>query len=118
MKKSEILYDYSDKIVIREPYYQTVDLDKIGKSELNHIVGKISRMKCCKRITIRETFKGYHLVIECSKECDLCRLVFDDRRRYLFDNNRDKLLRNVLWTDKYGRWYRIRMTKKVYGFQA
>ena len=86
---------------IMEKYYNTIDLDGIDKNELGHIVEKIYRKKCCKTIEVRDTFKGYHLIIYCRKDCDLCRLLYDDQNRYTMDLRRPKHLRNILWTEKY-----------------
>ncbi len=90
-----------NKIVIDTTNYQTIDLDLIDKNTLKHIIEKIKKRKCCKQIQVRDTFKGYHIIISCKKDCDECRMVFDDQKRYYYDQYRPKHLRNILWTEKY-----------------
>lgn len=91
----------NEEINITDEYYQTIDLDGIDKIELARIIGKIFRLKCNKTIEVRDTYKGYHLIIYCYRDCDLCRLVFDDQDRYTMDLRRPRHLRNILWTEKY-----------------
>jgi len=91
----------NEEINITDEYYQTIDLDGIDKIELARIIGKIFRLKCNKTIKVRDTYKGYHLIIYCYRDCDLCRLVFDDQDRYTMDLRRPRHLRNILWTEKY-----------------
>jgi hypothetical protein len=82
-------------------YFNTIDLDKIDKEELEHIKNKIQTFKCCKSVQSKDSSsKGYHLLIVCSKKCDLCRLMFDDQKRYSMDNQRDLKYQNTLFDSK------------------
>lgn len=103
-------------IKVRTTRYQTIDLDQVDKYTLYNIINKIKykgkKENCNTRIYVKDTFKGYHIIIECKKECDLCRLVFDDDRRYYYDQYRPKHLRNVLWTNKYYKKVKICPKKK------
>ena len=82
-------------------YYNTIDLDHCDKPQLADIVKKISAHECCLSLSWKDSFsKGYHISITCIHKCDMCRLVFDDAKRFEMDNNRDEKFRNTLFTDK------------------
>lgn len=82
-------------------FYNTIDLDKIDKEQLQTIINKIKQNKCLKDIQVKDSSsKGYHLLLTCNRECDVCRMVFDDQKRYEMDNNRDLKYQNTLFTSK------------------
>jgi len=44
--------------------------------------------------------RGWHFTLWCSKECEKCRELFDDRVRYSKDKMRPSYTRNILFTKK------------------
>jgi hypothetical protein len=98
--KGKVEWDKCDRIIIEYPYYSTVDLDYCDKNKLARIIAKIRRCSKLIKVKVRETNKGYHLIIFCKHRCEVCRMVFDDQTRYCADMNRLIYLRNILWTRK------------------
>jgi len=98
--KRKVEWDVSNRIIIEHPYYSTVDLDYCDKCKLARIIAKILRCSKLIKVKVRETSKGYHLIIFCKHRCEVCRMVFDDQTRYCADMNRLIYLRNILWTRK------------------
>jgi len=96
----KVEWDYGNRIVIEHPYYSTVDLDFCDKEKLSRIASKITSCKKLIKVKVRDTNKGYHLIIFCKVNCERCRMVFDDQTRYMADENRPAFLRNILWTRK------------------
>jgi len=80
-------------------YVQTIDIDNGDKEYLKRILQKIARNKCCLKLQYRisTSWSHYHIRIECSKECDLCRFVFDDQKRFGGDSERPERWRGLLW---------------------
>lgn len=99
----KIIFDRGDRIIIDGPYYSTLDLDYIDKHKLARIVTKIFTCEYSETIRVRDTWKGYHIIITCSKPCEKCRIVFDDQTRFAADQNRKPYLQNILWTRKEAR---------------
>jgi hypothetical protein len=82
-------------------FYNTIDLDKVDKQQLADIVSKITAKPCCLSLQYKDSSsKGYHISIVCSKQCDVCRMVFDDQKRFEMDSNRDIKFQNTLFTEK------------------
>ena len=83
-------------------YMNTIDLDFCDQERLEKICAKITR---CAHLFywggITDTAKGYHIRIGCTKDCDLCRMVFDDQTRYARDLERVASSRNVLHQRKW-----------------
>jgi wyosine [tRNA(Phe)-imidazoG37] synthetase (radical SAM superfamily) len=44
--------------------------------------------------------KGVHITLWCSRNCEFCRLIYDDLNRYAKDKNRPEYGKNVLFTKK------------------
>jgi hypothetical protein len=44
--------------------------------------------------------KGVHITLWCKRNCELCRLIYDDLSRYSKDKNRPEYGKNVLFTKK------------------
>lgn len=84
------------------PYYNTIDLDKVDKNQLQVIIFKIKMQSCCLGLKYKDSSsKGYHILLTCKTQgCDKCRLVFDDQKRLEMDSNREEKFRNTLFTDK------------------
>lgn len=80
----------------------TLDIDTTDKEVIAHILGKI--IYYCPHIKDFDykfsSSKGLHLILFCSEKCDLCRLVFDDFRRFAYDQNRPKYAQNILFDKK------------------
>lgn len=82
-------------------YYQSIDLDKITKEELDRIVKKIKSNDCCLDLKVKDSStKGYHILLTCKIKCDNCRFVFDDQKRYEIDFNRDEKFKNTSFNEK------------------
>jgi len=79
-------------------YIQTIDIDNGNKEYLKRILQKIASRKCCMKLSYRlsTSLSHYHIRIECSKKCDLCRFVFDDFARYSYDQERPERRRGIL----------------------
>lgn len=87
--------------------YNTLDIDinpRIhlnGKELLNNILTKISFCPNSLSIEIKDSnSKGYHIFMYCSINCDLCRFVFDDDKRYMLDFDRIEVRKNVMFDVK------------------
>ena len=81
--------------------YNTLDLDFTDKETLTKIVMKITKCSFSGIVRMQDTSKGYHLKFNCAKECDLCRVVFDDDHRYMLDmTTRTKSERNIMFDSK------------------
>lgn len=82
-------------------FYNTIDLDKVDKEQLQTIINKIKQNKCLKDIQVKDSSsKGYHLLLTCNRQCDICRIVFDDQKRLEMDSNRELKYQNTLFTSK------------------
>lgn len=76
----------------------TLDIDTNDKEFVGRILTKISNCKDYVRLIIYESkCKGYHVILFCKKECDVCRLVFDDSTRFYYDSFRPEFARNILF---------------------
>ena len=90
----------------------TLDLDQISKEELELIINKIKKNTCCIDVGWRcSDSKGYHVKISCIKECDLCRLVFDDDKRFAIDSVMPIQFRDFLFNEKI-RLGNVKITKE------
>ncbi len=79
----------------------TLDLDFCSKEDLFRVLFKIAQCPSLLDFEKRESFlKGYHVILWCSKSCDVCRLVFDHDSRFAKDCDREPRCRNVLFTVK------------------
>ena len=82
-------------------YRTTIDIDKGDKEFIMNIWKKIILCPYCLSTEINpSSFKGYHITIFCTKRCDICRFVYDDFRRFAYDQNRLYYARNILFQDK------------------
>lgn len=80
----------------------TLDLDFNDKDRIADIYAKVG--VCPDRSILvaspSASLNGWHFRIVCKKDCDLCRLVFDDAERYSRDLRRPLRTRDVLWNKK------------------
>jgi hypothetical protein len=94
-------------------FFSSLDLDweipqqdislSCSKDLAEKIALKIAKCKYCVIIQIKlSNYKGYHIEFYCTKKCDLCRLQFDDIRRYEEDLNRLEVFRDLIFDVKHG----------------
>jgi hypothetical protein len=93
-------------------YYNTLDIDfdeipdinlSCSKKKIDKIFLKILKCPdCCGIIKEYSNKKGYHLRFYCRKECDICRLVFDDYIRFNADLTRNHVFTNIIFDTKRG----------------
>lgn len=95
-------------------YFNSLDLDyeiplsdielSCSKNLAEKIALKIAKCNYCVIVQKPKlsNLKGYHIEFYCTKKCDLCRLQFDDVRRYEMDKNRPKECTNLVWDSKHG----------------
>ena len=78
-------------------YYNTLDIDSSDKELFERIFLKVTVCPYALKYRWVDTQKGYHVRLWCAKECDLCRLVFDDSKRFAIDWKRPRAKQNVLF---------------------
>ena len=89
--------------------YNTIDLDIYpnyitnGKELLNKVFNFIINCNGCEKIEpVKDSdSKGYHLIFYCNRDCELCRLLFDDSKRFMMDYDRFEQRKNVMFDDKH-----------------
>lgn len=82
-------------------YRTTLDIDTNNKEVVGRILGKIGNCKNFKNIKIHESkCKGYHIILFCNIKCDICRICYDDFRRFAYDQNRPEYAKNILFDEK------------------
>jgi hypothetical protein len=82
---------------------QTLDIDHNSLMTPERLFAKL--MKCKDLYSVESWFSssmnGYHVVLWCQCQCDKCRIVFDDPKRFGADtNNRMPQEQNVLFQKK------------------
>ena len=76
----------------------TLDIDTNNKEIIERVFKKISKCKNLKEFYVKPSgFKGYHFILFCDKKCDVCRLCYDDSRRFAYDQNRPPFAQNILF---------------------
>jgi hypothetical protein len=81
--------------------FNTLDIDTNNKEVILRITKKINLCSCLSKFEIKPSFqKGVHIKLMCLIECELCRIVYDDSRRYALDQLRPEFSRNVLFDSK------------------
>ena len=94
-------------------YFSSLDLDweiphqdkslSCSGELADKILNKISKCDYCVILSKKlSNYKGYHIEMYCTKKCDLCRLQFDDIRRYEEDQNRLEVFRDLIFDVKHG----------------
>ena len=67
------------------------------------IINKIVQCKYCVVASKKlSNYKGFHIEMYCTINCDLCRFQFDDIRRYEEDLNRLEVFRDLIFDIKHG----------------
>jgi hypothetical protein len=94
-------------------FFSSLDLDwqipqqneslSCSKELADKIINKISKCNYCVIISKKlSNYKGWHIEFYCTRNCDLCRLQFDDIRRYEEDLNRLDVFKNLIFDIKHG----------------
>ena len=87
--------------------FNTIDIDGLtDRREIERILRKIALLECAREIWYRisPSLNGVHIKIRCARpNCHICRLVFDDEKRFYADQLRPLWRRDVLWSEKHVR---------------
>lgn len=94
-------------------YFNSIDLDfeiprqnemlSCSNELAEKILNKIVKCKYCVVASKNlSNYKGYHIEFYCTKKCDLCRMQFDDIRRYEMDLVRLETCTNLIFDIKHG----------------
>jgi len=68
---------------------------------LEHMINKISECPFLFDLKINpSSFKGFHVELFCSIDCDICRMCYDDDKHFAYDMNRPEYARNILFDKK------------------
>lgn len=79
-------------------HYSTLDIDTNDKETVSRMIKKIKKCEKLIQLTYRPSSKkGFHFILWCKTKCDICRIVYDDFRRYDYDMNRPIWARNILF---------------------
>ena len=79
-------------------FRSTLDIDTNDKETIKRITQKIIRCPNIFHIHKKpSSHKGYHFILRCYIKCDICRICYDDFRRYNYDMNRPEWARNILF---------------------
>ena len=87
-------------------YRTTLDIDTNNKEFIVRIISKI--IINCKVLSknlidyrIKDSaLKGVHITLFCNRKCDICRMCYDDFRRFAYDQNRPEWAKNILFDKK------------------
>lgn len=84
-------------------FRSTLDVDTNDKEFIVRLISKIIvnckiKNKHLIEWDMKESnLKGYHFVLLCNRKCDICRMCYDDPKRFNFDQNRPDYMQNVLF---------------------
>ena len=79
----------------------TLDIDSNDKEYVFNIFKRILRCPYIIDFRVKCSLqKGVHIKIFCNKKCELCRIVFDDKIRFAYDQFRETESQNVLFDEK------------------
>lgn len=79
-------------------FKSTIDLDTNNRETLERITNKMLNCNKVFHIHIKESkCKGFHIILKCKVKCSICRLVFDDSRRFYYDQYRPEFARDILF---------------------
>lgn len=82
-------------------YRITLDIDTNNKDFITRILEKINKCKNLKYSYTRpSSCKGVHIILFCFIKCDICRMCYDDARRFAYDQNRPEWAKNILFDKK------------------
>ena len=77
--------------------YNTIDIDNGDYENFERIYNKVQACKHHGAVMFKDTKKGFHILLKCDIDCELCRMVFDDPYRYERDFKRKDSRKNVLF---------------------
>lgn len=91
-------------------FRKVLDIDLVTKysrlppkseDETDFMVEKISRCPSFIDLEIKlSSYKGFHIILFCKKDCDICRMCYDDDKHFAYDMNRPEYARNILFDKK------------------
>jgi len=68
---------------------------------IERIIDKVSKCPFFVNCKINlSSFKGFHITLFCSVNCDICRMCYDDDKHFAYDLNRPEYARNILFDKK------------------
>lgn len=68
---------------------------------IERMLNKITKCSFFNDLTINpSSFKGFHVEIFCSIDCNICRICYDDDKHFAYDMNRPEYARNILFNRK------------------
>lgn len=72
-----------------------------SESEIEHCIEKMAKCPFFVDLKISlSSFKGFHVILYCSIDCDVCRMCYDDDKHYAYDMARPKYARNIVFSKK------------------
>jgi len=72
-----------------------------SEDEIDFMIEKIAECKNFIDLKIKPSmFKGFHIILFCSVDCDICRMCYDDDKHFAYDMNRPEYARNILFDKK------------------
>jgi hypothetical protein len=92
-------------------FYNTLDLDweiprrneglSCSRELADRILNKIVKCKYCV-VASKElsNLKGYHIKFYCTRKCDICKLQFDDQKRYIKSLTQPEICKDIIWDIK------------------
>lgn len=91
-------------------FRKVLDIDFTSKYSNKPILGKdhiikiFSKLLLCKNFDhlkfFWSSFKGCHIILFCKKNCDICRMCYDDDKHFNFDEKRPEYARNIVFDKK------------------
>lgn len=100
--ETERILGICNRIKVKQIFYKsTLDIDTNDKEKIAYIEHKIV-FECPFNGLFHlhkkpSATKGYHFILKCFIKCDVCRIVFDDFRRFAYDQNRPENARDILF---------------------
>lgn len=82
--------------------YNTIDID-YPLNTFHFLIRVFNKINGCKHLSsifVSESLNGFHIRLYCKIECEICRLIYDDQKRYAYDQFRPLDSQNVLWNRK------------------
>jgi hypothetical protein len=82
-------------------FKSTLDIDTTDKEFLKRTIGKIVLCNYLIDLQIKSSdSKGYHVTLLCFMDCPICRLCYDDTKRFAFDCKRPSWAKNIFFDKK------------------
>lgn len=72
-----------------------------SEDEIDFMIQKIVKCPFFDDLKIKlSSHKGFHVILFCRVDCDICRICYDDEKHYAYDMNRPEYARNILFSKK------------------